>query len=363
MRVTFIIPFPAPEPSGGVRVVYEYANGLVARGHGVTVVHTLYERQSGLSLRTLKRPVHYAGRRIGIMRGGYRPDSWLRVDSQVDVKLAITPHQRWVPDSDVVVATLWNSAEWVSGYPEQKGRKFYLIQDQESFFTGFDPARVMNTWQLPLRKIVIARWLKEVAEELGESAIYIPNGLNFDDFGLDVPPYSRDPASLIMLYHDMERKGSLQGLEAMHLVREKVPHLKVTLFGVPDRPEHLPGWISYYRRPSRGQLRELYNEAAVFVGPSLVEGWGLPGCEAAQCGAALCMTDVGGHREYALHERTALLSPPKDHKAMADNILRLIRNDALRLRLSAHGHEYIQCFTWNQAVEKIEQTFMEAIEE
>src|SRR5690625_6129378 len=39
MRITFLLPTFAPRPSGGFRVVYEYANRLVERGHEVTVVH------------------------------------------------------------------------------------------------------------------------------------------------------------------------------------------------------------------------------------------------------------------------------------------------------------------------------------
>lgn len=39
MRITFILPDVTPIPNGGVKVVYEYANHLAARGHTVTVVH------------------------------------------------------------------------------------------------------------------------------------------------------------------------------------------------------------------------------------------------------------------------------------------------------------------------------------
>src|SRR5579885_3571237 len=39
MRITFLMPCYCWVPSGGFRVVYEYANQLVARGHRVTVIH------------------------------------------------------------------------------------------------------------------------------------------------------------------------------------------------------------------------------------------------------------------------------------------------------------------------------------
>jgi len=39
MRITFLMPGYMWTPSGGYRVIYEYANRLVDRGHHVTVVH------------------------------------------------------------------------------------------------------------------------------------------------------------------------------------------------------------------------------------------------------------------------------------------------------------------------------------
>jgi glycosyltransferase involved in cell wall biosynthesis len=147
----------------------------------------------------------------------------------------------------------------------------------------------------------------------------------------------------------------------MYLVKQEIPQLRATLYGVTRKPKNLPDWISYWQRPSTNQLRRLYNNAAIFIGPSWVEGWGLPGSEAAQCGAALCVSDVGGHREYAIHERTALLSPPGDPEAMAANVLKLVRADDLRSRIAREGHEYVQQFTWDRAVNAFERLLVETI--
>ena len=71
-------------------------------------------------------------------------------------------------------------------------------------------------------------------------------------------------------------------------------------------------------------------------------------------GAALVATDIGGHREYACHEKTALLSPPKEPEILAENILRLIRDRNLRILLAKQGNDYIQQFTWKRAVDQFE---------
>jgi len=220
-----------------------------------------------------------------------------------------------------------------------------------------DPERVANTWRLPLQKIVISRWLQKLVADVGESATYIPNGLDFDDFGVDVPPSEREPQRLLMLHHEQPLKGSRDGLEAMRLTRRQIPQLSGTIFGVPAKPKGLPPWISYQQKPVGRPLRKLYNEAAIFVAPSWAEGFGLPPAEAMQCGAALCATDIGGYREYAIHNQTALLSPPKNPESLASNITNLVRNNLLRLRLAEQGHEYIQRFTWERAVSALERLF------
>src|SRR3546814_12065085 len=61
----------------------------------------------------------------------------------------------------------------VDRLPAAKGRKFYLIQHLEDW-TG-PRERVLATWKLPLEKLVIARWLKDITIELGESTSYQPN--------------------------------------------------------------------------------------------------------------------------------------------------------------------------------------------
>ena len=69
------------------------------------------------------------------------------------------------------------------------------------------------------------------------------------------------------------------------------------------------------------------------------------------CGAALCCTDIGGFHLYAIHNKTALLSPVFDTEALAKNILRLINDNELRIKLAHAGNEYIRQFTWEKAFE------------
>jgi len=355
MRITFILPHAGHNPIGGFKVTYEYANGLAQRGHEVTVVHApICFYGDSRPLLSARNKLVFCGRMIGLS-GGFRPNNWFLTDPRVKMLWVPSLDRCWIPSADAVIATAWNTAEWVASYPAEKGGKYYLIQHQESLFSNTDPSRAMATWKLPLRKIVIARWLEDIATGLGEESVYIPNGLNFDAFGLDIPLQERDPSRLIMLYHDQEWKGSREGLEAMSIAKKEIPGLKATLFGVPARPEVLPDWVEYVQKPAQRELRRLYNEATIFVSPSWAEGWPLPPAEAAQCGAALCITDIGGHREYAVDNETALFSAPKKPESLARIISVLARNSDERVRLATNAQRHIQQYTWKRAISSFEQ--------
>ncbi len=358
MKITFILPHAGHNPIGGFKVVYEYANAIVNKGHAVSVVHapnTRYGTPLGKS--SLRNLFVYAGRLAGV-RGGFRPSKWFTVDPRVKMLWVPSLCEKWVPAADVIIATAWDTSEWVARFQASRGRKYYLIQHQESIFPGVDPVRAMATWKLPLKKIVIARWLEVIARSLGEDSMYIPNGLDMMAFGVDIAPESRASHKLLMLYHDHPWKGSNDGIAALCRAKERVPELEATLFGVPARAPEIPTWINYMQKPTHDVLRKSYNEAAIFVSPSWAEGWPLPPAEAAQCGAALCLTDIGGHREYAVHDMTALLSEPKNHQALAGNIVTLIRDSRKRITLAMQANRNIQQFTWDRSADLFEKCIL-----
>ena len=124
----------------------------------------------------------------------------------------------------------------------------------------------------------------------------------------------------------------------------------MTAFGAQEQKEPLPIWIDFVHRPDKIRHRQIYNRAAIFASASEQEGRGLTPCEAMQCGAAVAFTDIGGHRSFAQNGETALMSPPRNPQALADNICRLINDDELRFRIAKTGHKQIQQFTWDRAV-------------
>lgn len=358
MRITFVLPFGGGRPVGGLKVVYEYANQLVKRGHAVTLVHSAdisFTSNKLHGLRNIAKFLYY------LLTRKYLPDAWFKLDQSVKVKWVPSFSKIFAPRGDAVVATAWRTAEAVSNYPSSCGDKFYLIQHFEDW--DADKDKVLATWRLSLKKIVISKWLLDMANAMNEYATLVHNGLDFRAFGVDVKPEARNPATVMMLAHEHQWKGTKDGLAALEIVRKSYPDLQLILFGLkqPRLSDYQSNWIKFIRAPSGLRLRSLYNESAIFVAPSWSEGWGLTPCEAMLCGCAVAMTSANGHSEFGQDGENCLMSPPKDIDTLAENILQLIRNEDLRIHLASSAAMTLQEYTWDRAGVKFEETLSQGI--
>jgi glycosyltransferase involved in cell wall biosynthesis len=157
-----------------------------------------------------------------------------------------------------------------------------------------------------------------------------------------------------MLFSPVNYKASDDGLLALEMCKKHHPELMVSLFG-PTLIKKVPDWATFEKNIATSKLVELFNHSRIYLCSSLAEGFALPPAEAMACGCAVVSTDCGGIREYAEHEVNALLSPPAVPQLLAQNILRLLEDDFLRVRLAKAGYERIQKFTWENAVSKFQE--------
>src|SRR5690625_2610444 len=280
MRITFLLPTFAPRPTGGFRVVYEYANRLVERGHEVTVVHP--RRLPYVQKWPYKGLWPWVRARLGrIRRTLFTPRlTWFPIDPRVRMLFTPDAASHRIPDGDAIFATWWATAEVVAGYGPEKGRKCYLLQNYEIW--GGPKERVDATWRAPLDKVVIAKWFLDKGEELGvprEAMTHIPNGIDFSVFRL-LRPIEERPPRVAMLASSVATKGLGDGVRALEIAKSEFPALEAVLFGIEPRPHELPGWIEYVENPSPEVLvGDIYNGSSIYLCPSHLEGWHLPPAE------------------------------------------------------------------------------------
>lgn len=350
-------------PIGGFRVVYEYANHLVARGHRVTVVHA--RRLPNWSPPPPPDFYRWLRKKAGQVRNLiFRPKvHWQPIDKRVEMLYVPEPTERYIPDADAVFATWWPTAELVLEYPRVKGHKFYLVMDFYPYMGT--KLQIENTWRLPLKKVVISSWLYNMVLNAGISkndVLLIRLGIDHGRFRI-LKDVTERPKRVAMMYSTASYKASEDGLKALEICKKRYPDLQVILFGPGSRPKKLPFCSKYVANVNDEELVQIYNSCSILVSSSVAEGFAFPPAEAMACGCAVVSTDSGGIREYAEHEKTALLSPPGYPKALAENLLRVLRDDNFRIQLAKAGHERIKEFTWDRSTHLLEKALLEHMEE
>lgn len=348
MRVTFVLHGFFRTPIGGPRAIYGTASHLAERGHEVTVLHPLAPPAEPWKLpakEKVKKVVARTWAGVGGAAKRMRP-AWCALSDRVESLMVPTLEERFVPPADAVIATSWNTAPWVARYGADRGRKFYWVFEIETL-RGPEEA-VLESYRLPLGKIVANRATARTLKEMGSPAVgTIPVCFEADRFSIVTPIEERRGVG--MMVSDSPIKGAADGLEAMR----QAGVTEATLFGAGDRPELQDG-ARFVASPDDAELAQLYNSVAIFVQPSWVEGWGLPAFEAMGCGCAVAATQTDGIVEFAEHERSVLLSPPKDPAALGRNIRRLLEDAELRMRLARAGAERVRQFDWPSAMERLE---------
>ena len=361
MRITFLMPGYQWVPSGGFKVVYEYANRLVDRGHDVAVVHPRRllhtELSEPLTLRSRLRKTF--DRLINVP---FVPSiKWHTVDKRVRLLYVPSSDPRYIPDGDAVIASAWQTVKDVLLCPDSKGDKFNLIQGYGNLLGPIDV--INETWRMPLHRIVVSRWLLKVGKELGcKDLTYIPNAIDHEQYRLTQPIKGR-PRQVAMLFSRSPVKGSADGIKALTIAKHRNPDLKVALFGVSRQQSGIPKWMKYHRNPLQSLLvNDIYNRSAIFLSSSLSEGFALPPAEAAVCGCAVVATDSGGIRDFIEHNVTGLLSRPGRPDELAKNLCTLLDNDDLRVQLAIECNKKLSSVTWNRSSDLLEQLIANARE-
>lgn len=345
MKITFVLPGYSKHPIGGFKMVFEYANRLSARGHEVFIAFDCSE-----VFKVRKNYPEIIRKIVFNFFVWYYP-KWFPLDSKIHkVCILKSINNETIPDADVVFATAATTVYAVAELNKRKGRKFYFIQGFENWGTWTEE-EVKKTYKLGLTNIVVAKWLKDIVE----NCILIPNCIDLDIFNIDIPIEKRNSHCISMLYHNQPEKGSTYGIEALKWLKERYPDLQAVLFGVPERPQELPSWIQYVQCATQKKLRQIYNDSAIYLCPSIKEGFGLTGAEAMACGCAYVASDYGGVHEYAENGRNVLLSEPKDVKGLVDNVIYLFEHEKERITLAQNGYHDIQKLDWNNAVDAFER--------
>jgi L-malate glycosyltransferase len=146
---------------------------------------------------------------------------------------------------------------------------------------------------------------------------------------------------------------------AAQVVREQ-PDARIIIAGEGELRESLEHQIRHHHLEKhvfltgfRPDVLSLHQAFDVFVMSSVTEGLGTSVLDAMACGKPVVATRAGGMPEVVVDGETGLLVPPRDPRAMATAIVRLLADEPLRTRMGAAGLARLrQHFTAEIMVEK-----------
>lgn len=356
MKIKFILPQNTNIPIGGYKIVYQYANKLVALGHTVSLDFVI---DNNLKIKMLNRNHSIIRRMKDKMFGNpiskILKDSitWFDLDSRVTTRFNIFEDEILVDKTTKVVGTAFWTAFVVERLNIPDENKFEFIQNYENY--GIDsPELVDQSFRTKVNKIVIAKWLKDLTFNLsGQPSDYVPNFIDMNDFFLTTSLSERNHV-VTLLNHEAESKRTKFGLEVLARVKQEVPDLEVKLFGAYDPVQKLPDYVSFYRTPSLQYLRdEIYNKSQIYLLPSVREGWVLTGMEAMASGAAVISSDIGGVRDYMFDKSNALLIEPDNLELFVEKIVYLLEADDQRQKIVLEAQKTVASLSIEESVKKL----------
>ncbi len=170
--------------------------------------------------------------------------------------------------------------------------------------------------------------------------------------GVDMKHYAKTPVPaepvFLMVARLLWSKGIREFLEASAAVKKACPSAKILLVGGIDHNDESLTQTELDEQIKRSDIeycghtddvRPYLNRCSVFVLPSYHEGLPRSVIEAMSVGRAIITTDVPGCRETVADGKNGFIVPVKDSRSLAEKMLVLARDPALREAMGEASHQ------------------------
>jgi glycosyltransferase involved in cell wall biosynthesis len=207
--------------------------------------------------------------------------------------------------------------------------------------------RVKAEWSLADLVLVNSDWSRQALVQQGvplEKIIVVPLALDLHRDHLPGPIDPRGNLKVIWLGSVILRKGIQYLVEAARkLERTGIEFLLAGRIGISDEAlRTFPGNIKVLGRVTRDQLSVFYQQAHVFVLPTLSDGFAVTQLEAMAHGLPVITTPNCGR--VVTHGVDGLIVPVRDSEALAEAVVKLDANRPLLREMSANALQTIRKF-------------------
>ena len=202
------------------------------------------------------------------------------------------------------------------------------------------------------RLVAQSGYLVEVFREFGLEAQAIPNIIDLSHFHYRVRRPLRPHLVCTRGFHPYY--GIDVVVRAFADVQKAYPEAQLDLVGggalegsIRDLVRELSlSNVKFVGVVSRGEIGRSYDRADIFVNGSNLDNMPVSVLEAFAAGTPVVTTEPEGMKFIVTHERTGLFSPSGDATALAQNILRVLREPELAAQLAQNAHEESSRYSW-----------------
>ncbi len=158
--------------------------------------------------------------------------------------------------------------------------------------------------------------------------------------------------------------GNLYPHKNVPILIQAIERLKLNLAIVCARSvfeKRLPQskYVHFLGQLTDAQMVSLYQQAEVFVFPSLIEGFGLPGLEAMATGLPVIAAHASCLPE--IYEEAVLYFDPSSSVDLAQKIKLVISDDKLRQDLIAKGKKQVSKYSWVKMTQQTWQIYLQEL--
>jgi phosphatidylinositol alpha-mannosyltransferase len=196
----------------------------------------------------------------------------------------------------------------------------------------------------------------------------IPNGVDVPRFANAVPiaRWQDGTPNVLFVGRHEPRKGLLDLLKAHRILRKTGSGSRLLIVGSGPQEREARRYVAtrglngveFLGRVTDTEKAQLFRTADVYASPATGgESFGIVLLEAMAAGTPIVCSDIHGYKGVVRRDREALLVPPRQPRELAVAIDRLLRDPALRARISAAGRARAEEFSWPRVTAKVEEYY------
>jgi len=242
----------------------------------------------------------------------------------------------------------------------------------------------------PIGKWILRRWFRNLDGKIAVSkpaveyarenfpGYYniIPNGVDVEHFSPDVSPieeFDDDKLNILFVSRLEKRKGLNYLLQAFKQVKKEVPNCRLIVVGPGTRLRRryeryvaktglkdvvFVGLVSY------DELPRYYKTADVFCAPAIgSESFGIILLEAMAMGKPIVASSIEGYASVISHGVDGLLVPPADRDQLAQALIALLNDKALRQEMGAKGRIKALEHSWELIAQRVFDYYVRVLSE